>query len=356
MKTKEGKSTIDIGECDGAGLVELSVSKAKRWRQCQTAYRYKYVDKLRPVRKARPLTLGSLVHSCLEARAMGGNWVDEIRKFKAGEWSKVFEEEKVELGDIPGDAFRIMRGYHYYYLESDKRYKTIAAEVPFRVRVPGTPVVLVGIIDLIVLDTTDNGIWCIEHKTVKKDIPTEEFKTTDFQTTIYLIVMEYLAPHLNYEPSQIKGVILDYLKTKAPTVPEVLKNGTLSKRKITCDRYTYLDCIKKVGGDPADYEDILEYMDSNVFYKRVPLTKSSDLSSRTLQELVSVGVQILSIHPKYYTRNLSWTCDRPRCEYRDLCIAELQGLDVSTLIKLNFTRESEEEEDVKQSEESDYIE
>lgn len=355
MKTRDGRKPIDIGECDGPNLLELSVSRAKKWKNCQIAHDYRYVKKLRPIQKARPLTLGTLCHSCLEARANGNSWIQEIKKFKEGEWSKLFDEEKVELGDIPTDAYRIMRGYHYFYLESDKRYKTISAELPFRVRIKNTPIVLVGVIDLIVLDTTDNGIWCFEHKTVKKDIPTEEFKMTDFQTTIYLYVMEALAKELGYKKSQIRGVILDYLKTKAPTVPEVLKNGTLSKRKITCDRYTYLECIKNIGGNPEDYQDVLEYMDTNVFYKRVPLTKSPALTKMTLDEFIVCGKQIRALSGKFVTRNLSWTCDRPRCEYRDLCLAEIQGLDTSTLIKLSFTTSEEDEENVKK-EDSEYVE
>jgi hypothetical protein len=219
----------------------------------------------------------------------------------------------------------------------------VAAEVPFRVRLEGTPIVLTGVIDLIVLDTTDDGIWCFEHKTVKKDLPTEEFKMTDFQTTIYLYVMEVLADRLGYNKDQIRGVILDYIKTTPPTIPEILKDGTLSKRKIKCDRYTYLECIKKIGGDPADYEEILEYMDTNVFYKRVPLTKSPALLKMTLEEFINCGKQIRAISGKAVTRNLSWTCDRPRCEYRDLCIAEMQGLDTSMIIKLNFETSKEDE-------------
>ena len=289
MKTRDGKPPVDIGECDGEDLFEISISKSRKWKSCQVAYDYKYVMKLLPKRKSRPLNLGSLVHSCLENRLLGQNWVQVIKDFKEKEWSKLFEEEKIELGDIPMDAYRIVRGYHYYYLESDKRYKTIAAEVSFRVRIPGTNYVLVGIIDGLVLDTTDNSIWGLEHKTVKKDLPSEEFKATDFQTAAYLYVIPYLAKHFGYTEAQVKGIFFDYLKTTPPTIPEILKNGTVSKRKIKCDRYTYLEVIKSVKGDPADYQGMLEYMDTNVFYKRVPLSKSGYLINQALEDIVNCG-------------------------------------------------------------------
>jgi len=114
LKTRDGKIPIDIGVCDGEGLIELSVSRAKKWKSCQLAHDYRYVQKLRPKRKVRPLTLGSLVHSCLEARALGKNWVQEIKNFKEKDWAKLFEEERFELGDITGGGYRIMRDCHYF--------------------------------------------------------------------------------------------------------------------------------------------------------------------------------------------------------------------------------------------------
>jgi len=344
MKT-DGKDPIDVGECDGKGLIELSVSKAKRWKACQQSYEYRYVNKLTPKTKSRPLTVGTLVHKCLEARALGQAWVDVIKTFKEEEWSKLFDEEKVELGDIPTDTYLIMRGYHYYYKEDFNRYKTIGAEIPFRVRINNTPIVLTGVIDLIVLDKVDNSIWCFEHKTVKRDIPSEDFRMTDIQTTIYLYGMKALAPKLGYQENQVKGIVLDYLKTKTPTIPEVLKNGTLSKRKISCDYYTYLQCIKSINGNPEDYQDILEYMKTNIFYTRIPITRSDSLTKAVLEDIINVGKQILAISGKCPTRNLAWTCDRPKCEYRDLCIAEIQGFDTNTLIKLNYDVKEDDKED-----------
>jgi hypothetical protein len=340
MKSK--KPTVDIGICDGPGLIELSVSKAKVWRRCQTKYGYKYDWKLKPRGKVRPLTLGSLVHECIEARASGKNWVQQIRDFKSGEWSKLFEDERVLLGDIPQDAYRIMRGYHYYYLESDKRFRSIGAEVPFRVRIGDSPVVLVGIIDEIKEEIATGEIWGYEHKTVKKDLPSEDFRSTDFQTAIYTFVMKLLLPILGYDPKRFRGFVLDYLRTSPPTMPEILKNGTLSKRKITCDYYTYLECIKSINGNPEDYQDILEYMKTNVFYKRIPIVKSEYLTGMFVNEMVRVAQQI-KMCSGMYTRALDWTCDRPKCEYRDLCIAEIQGFDIQQLIKLNFDTKEEEE-------------
>lgn len=347
MKLREGKQSIDIGICDEPDLLELSVSKAKKWKSCQQAHDYRYVQKLKPKSKARPLTLGGLVHSCLEARAEGQNWIQEIKKFRDGEWSKLFEEERVELGDIPTDAFRIMRGYHYYYMAADKRYETVGSEIPFRIRIEGTKIVLVGVIDLILRDTTDGGIWCFEHKTAKKDLPSEEFRITDIQTTVYIRVMQYLGEALNYDPKDVKGIIIDYLKTSPPTIPEILKNGTLSKRKIKCDRYTYLECIKQINGDPEDYKEILEYMDTNIFYRRIPIVHSTEMEDHVLKDMVITGEQIKAISGKCPTRNISWNCDRPKCEYRDLCIADIQGYDTTVLKKMNYEPITEEDKDGK---------
>lgn len=342
MKVEEGKTLFTVGDCSEEGLLELSVSRMKKWNTCQKAHDYRYVEKLRPKEKARPLTLGSLVHKCLETRANKGDWIRVIKEFKKNEWSKIFEEEQVELGDIPGDCFRIMRGYTRYYKDSDERLETIAAEVPFSIRIPKTPVVLVGIIDLIVRDKTTGDVWCYEHKTAKKDIPSEEFRMTDVQTTLYMYVMEKLAPMLNYDAKKLRGVVVDYLKTSPPTIPSILKDGTVSKRKITCDYDTFYDCLIKNGDNPEDYTDVLEHMKTNVFYKRVPFTKSVSLTKNTLREVIITAKQILALSGKCPSRNLNWTCDSPRCEFRDLCLAEMQGLDTETLKQIKYERKEEE--------------
>jgi hypothetical protein len=102
--------------------------------------------------------------------------------------------------------------------------------------------------------------------------------------------------------------------------------------------------LKKEGLDPKDYIDFLKKLDENVFFVRIPLTKSKKMVSQIMREFLNSAKQIYTLSGKCVARNLSFTCDRPKCEYRDLCIADLQGLDTEMLIKLNFVRGDEKDD------------
>lgn len=334
---------IKIGEVEGKDLIELSVSKIKKWRGCQQAFEYKYTDKLRPKKKAIPLRRGTWVHECLQSRAQGEDWVARIKQLKKDEYDKLFEEEKVELGDLPTEVFRIMRSYHQTWLKVDAEYEVIRAEQDFMIRIESTPFVLVGRIDLLVRHRTSGKIWIFEHKTMKRDIPTEDYRTTDVQTAVYSWVAEAIAPYLGYKAEDIGGVVMDYIKTKPPTIPDVLKNGELGRRaNLDCDRYTYLACLKREGLDPKPYEEYLKILDTKKFFVRIPITKDPGMVGLVMQEIINTGRQIKALSGKCTARNLNFTCDRPKCEYRDLCLADLQGLDTSLLIKLNYERDEED--------------
>lgn len=345
MKTDNLRQVIKIGEVDGEDLVKVSVSKLKNWKACQQKYHYKYVKKLRPKTKSRPLTLGSLVHKCLEAHDMGEDWVQVIKDYNENEFSKLFLEEKAELGDIPRDCLRICRAYFNHYLEIDKKFETIACEVGFMIRVPGTKYVIEGIIDKVARNTVTNKVWGIEHKTMKKGLPTETYRATDVQTTVYEWALAVMASKLGFEAKDLGGMMFDYIKTKPPTIPKVLKNGTMSKAKIDCDKWTYIEYLKKAGLDPADYKDFIDTLASDDSFRRIPLAKSKTMVKLIMTDFVN-GIDQMKQWEDKPTRNLAWTCDRPKCEYRELCMAELQGIDTKEMIKLNFEiREDENGKD-----------
>lgn len=344
MKTDGLRKVVIIGEVDGPDLVKVSVSKLKTWKACQMKYNYKYIQKLKPITKSRPLTLGSLVHKCLEAHDMGEDWVQVIKDYNTNEYSKLFLEEKAELGDIPHDCLRICRAYFNHYLEIDKHFETLFCEVGFMIRVPGTNVVIEGIIDKVARNTLTGKVWGIEHKTAKKDIPTETFRATDVQTTVYEWALAVMGPELGFDPKDVGGMMFDYLRTKPITMPKLLKAGTMSKAKIDCDKWTYIEALKKEGLDPADYQDFIATLTTNNMFSRIPLAKSRPMVQLIMRDFI-LGCGQMERDGESPTRNLSWTCDRPKCDYRQLCMAEVQGLEVDSLIEQLFEKRKDEEDD-----------
>ncbi len=67
---------------------EVSHSKIKLGRRCLKAYKYRYIDKIQKRVKARPLIIGTLVHSCLESYFRNGHYLPEITKWREMEYTK----------------------------------------------------------------------------------------------------------------------------------------------------------------------------------------------------------------------------------------------------------------------------
>lgn len=342
MKTEGLRQLITVGDIEEEGLVFVSVSKLKNWKACQQKWHYKYIQKLKPKTKSRPLTLGGLVHNCLEAHDMGEDWVQVIKDYNKNEFSKLFLEEKAELGDIPHDCLRICRAYFNHYSEIDKFFKTIACEVGFMIRVPGTKIVIEGIVDKVAQNTNTGKIWGIEHKTAKKDIPTETYRATDIQTTVYEWALAQMAGQLGFEPKDLGGMMFDYIKTKPPTMPKLLVNKTMSKAKIDCDKWTYIEALKKEGLNPDDYKDFIATLTSGNSFSRIPLAKSKAMVQTIVKDFVNTVMQMNEWQDKP-SRNLAWTCERPKCDYRQLCMAEIQGLDTAPIIEQFFEKREDEE-------------
>jgi hypothetical protein len=332
-------------------VLKVSNSKLKTWRRCQKKFEYKYIEKLRAKVKSLPLTKGSWMHECLEAYYKGEDWTSVFKKLKK-EYNDLFEEEKVMLGDLPSEVLRLMRGYLYAWKEEDAKWEVLATELEFNVPIvidskAQKAVLLNGYIDLIIRDSS--GIWGVEHKNMKSE-PSEEYRMTDVQSTLYFRIMRHLAKQGELpgvtNPDEIQGYMFNYIRTKAPTVPKLLKNGTLSRAKIDTDRVTYLTEIKRHGLNPKDYADIMRGLSSRTFYNRCRVAKPDELGSIMMNELKGTSVQILTAlqYPHIISRTLERSCQWD-CEYFDLCHGELRGLDTDFIKAHQFEVKEEEGRD-----------
>jgi len=333
-------------------LIEVSFSELKSWRRCQKQHHYKYRQNLQRKTKALPLYKGSVVHSCLEYHYKGKDWKEAWKLFKE-EFDKLFPEEKAVYGDLPTEVARLMKGYIAYYKDEewevvkDNKGKPIV-EREFKIRIPKTRVVIKGVIDLIIRDKY--GIWVVDHKTVKKEPPSQEFRMSDVQTTLYFWVVLTLCEKWGIDPKEVKGAIFNYIRTEPPKEPELLQNGTMSKRNIDTCWLFYKSALKKAGLDPKDYLDMKKKLAGNEakFYHRHRMDKPKTLIKTLLQEAVFTGYQIeaFSDHP---VRSLDKSCDWG-CEYKELCYAELQGLDTESLIRALYERRDEDGKSRKEKE------
>lgn len=335
-KTLNGSSVVDalvLAEKSTTSF-DVSHSKIKLARKCLKAYSYKYLEKLARRVKSRPLIIGTLVHSCIEMYFREGYYLPAIQEWKQGEFRKMFAEEQALHADVVPLTKSLIRGYISNWKLSG--YQMIWVEKDFRIEVyPG--IFLVGKID----GKCREGkrfTWLVEHKTAKK-MPGEEFRMFDTQVVLYDAVLQLLGE------DPVTGVMWDYLRTKLPSKPELLKSGGLSQAtKIDTTREVYLREIHKHGLDPRGYQPILEHLESkrDQFYRQVKLPINQQTGQEVLQDLISTSLLLIALTQVKecgsgfdpFTRNLTRDCSW--CDYAPLCHAELRGEDTSYMRKHDY--------------------
>ena len=179
-------------------------------------------------------------------------------------------------------------------------------------------------------------LW--ETKTGKK-IPPEEFRLWDLQTIIYV----WGARQVGFP---LDGILWDYLRTKPPAVPKLLKDGSLSKRqKIDTTCRTYKKAIKDNKLDIADYKDILKKIKSNesTFYRRIKLPIAEKTLNRIIDDARKSSLEIYYMQDHPIREISGFNCRR--CFYKSLCYAELRGLDADFIRSSEFKKMEKKKED-----------
>jgi hypothetical protein len=304
-----------------------SQSKIKTWRRCHKAYDYRYGQGL--VRRTAPVALlrGTTLHAMLEANIKGEDWTIPLGVY-AEQYGKLWAEE-AEQYPHPDELKGIYERYQRHWANDGLTYDG-RAEVELIVEHRG--IIFKGIIDAFPKDKQDR-IWLSDHKT-HKILPDEHTRFSDIQTVLYYWMAKQ-------EKLQVDGILWDYLRTKPPAIPEVLKSGGLSKRSnIDTDRATYEAEIKKHRLNPADYQDILAKVDRNVFFQRIYLPNpAADLIHNVVTEAFDTAIEIENSTST--CRNMTRDCKS--CTFYPICSAEVRGIDSSFIRKQLFTLREEKE-------------
>ena len=304
-------------------------SMVKAYRRCPKAYDYKYNQNLQRVKPPAPLIRGTIIHEILDMRAIPGatkGYKSVLAKYQE-RYGTLFKEEKELYGEtFISDIERVYQGYLREYDDTDLEY--LSTEEFISTPLVGD-IIFQGHLDKRVFK--DGRMWVMDHKT-HKNLPTEEQRFNDYQLLMYL--WAYNREHSKGD--QIEGVIWDYIRTKPPTIPEVLKAGGLSQAKnIDTDVYTYTKELVRHRLDQKPYAQFLAELKKrsrHKFYQRVYLPAPSRVMTDQVVKDFAETSQImhgLGVYPRSPSRDCSW------CEYYRICNAELRGLDHK------FIRESE---------------
>lgn len=318
-----------------SNVFRLSHSKIGTWRRCRRAYHYKYIEKLRRRRKSRPLQFGTMVHELLQCWIEGDDpfeLLDEMAK-KQG---KLFRSEVEEFGDIVEDVRCIMTEYFEYHDEKALTYIRLnrrSAEHKFEVEIlPG--VFLVGKIDGIA-KTPNKLRWIVEHKTFKT-MPNEDHRWRNIQSAVYTRVNEMLG-----WPS-VDGTCWDYIKSKPPAIPQVLKTGKMSQRGIDSLPSRIIKTLEERGLDPAKFATMMASAESNrkTYFQRIFNPVKARVVDALWADMLETAQEIRELHGKVKSRTIERHCEW--CDFEPLCRGTLQGLDVDHIMEKEYYVDKED--------------
>lgn len=316
----------------------VSQSDMKSFRRCRKAFSFSRVQGLRKRRPKKQLFKGTILDEMISARSKRQDPWAILKKYEE-DYRELLREEQEYYGDVIGDMRRIFTGYLRRYV--DEKFTVVHDQLELLTTLPdGTEFVVH--IDKVVRDE-EKRLWIMDHKS-HRNMPDQDKRFSDFQLIVYPWVWNKLNPK-----RPVTGIIWDYIRTKAPAIPEQLKAGGLSKRKnIDSDYETYLDEILRLNLNPEHYQDMLEMLKAqpNTFFDRVTLPLPPD---HVVKQILS-DCMITSRHIREareldeYPRSMTYDC-ASTCEYYQLCQAELRGLDSDFIRKTEYEIKEQENGD-----------
>lgn len=306
-------------------MLTISNSKVSTWRRCHRAYYYKYIEHLRPKVKSGALRRGSILHECIEAYDSGKSWRKVFEPFREQFYRETFNEEILEIGDIPSMVEELMENYQDLYDDDGLTY--IGSEVHFELPLLPGEVMIEGYLDAIIEDE-QGRVWCKETKTYRRN-PSYDFLLMNTQSSLYLWAMRKMG-----YPSC--GTLWDIVRAKHPSTPSFLASGKLSQRSVDSTPYTVKKFLLSHGLNPKDYPKLMSKVNFGDYFTRKWVRINSEVAKGIMADFKDSALQILRYGHIYKDRNLSKECQW--CDYRHICQAELQGLDTDFILSKQYEK------------------
>lgn len=324
-------------------------SKARSWRSCHRAYHYKYEEQLIRKRTKRPFMFGRIVHRMIEAEAQDEDPFEILQAMADDvDNQKLFTAEKEMYGDIITDIGVIMRDYFDYHTDGlrfvpvkdetgEYRYSEHEFAVPLNELIPSKGITIPsggvvkprdaeGILfkgQVDGLGKTPNKLrWLMEHKTFDK-MPGDDERWRNLQTVVYRRVALYLG----WMP-EIDGIAWNYIMSKAPTVPQLLKDGKrLSVQQIVTLPSVVEATLKVHGLKREGHEKLIERAEASRdnYFQRIYTPVSTVVADKIFAGFVETAIEMRDNHGKKRNQNIGRHCSW--CDYEPLCRADLTGGD-----------------------------
>jgi len=355
---------LEALEREGVKVFKMSTTEREEFKRCRRRWDFASLSRqgLEPKKPAIQLWFGTGIHRGLEVfyreqknpveefEQWAKTEVERIRQSQNGLWDEQVQEleNTIELGK------RMLENYVAWASIEDSTSENGFTEVLYTEREFQTPILdpsgnparfidrngqvwemhLVGRLDMVVRDHYGK-IWLMDHKTSKDKLDPQILILND-QMTVYL----WAAQQIFKMP--FEGAFYNVLRKKLPTVPQLLKTGSLSKSKQIDTTYeVYLAEIEKHGFNPEDYRDILEHLQEkpNTFFQREKVRRNQHEIATAGRLLFLEAIDMLN-DPFIYT-NMTWDC-RWDCDFAQLCKAMNRNDDVDWLLRAMYQKRQSE--------------
>jgi len=326
-------------------MFKISQSKINTARKCLKAYQYKYHDKLRRRAKARPLQFGGIVHSMIEADIEGRDPFEMLDAIEQDN-KRLFREEREMYGEIVEDARYIFQGYKQYwkddpliYLAHDGRKSEHEFEIDLT-----SDIRVTGKVDAAAKSKRMN--WLVEHKT-HKNFPNSDHRWRNLQSAVYMRLVEMLGWW------SFEGTLWDYIRSKPPTRPQLLKSGELSSRDVDTLPQVVLDTLQAHNLSKRNYAELIDKVKANQsnWYQRVYTPIKKTVVDNLLRDFTTSARWLRDVDfdkqvPRTIGRHCGW------CEYEPLCRAFLQGSDEEYVMEKEYVAKDDEVEEAVEREDA----
>lgn len=322
-------------------MFKVSQSKINTWNTCGFKYHMRYVEKLRKIKKARPLLFGSIIHEMDEAAAAGDDPFKVLDLWYKNN-KKMFAEEVAYYGNIIEDIRVLYTEYMITHPEKSLmpvRINKKNAEHDFEVPITKN-ILFIGKIDRVVKWKGDR--WLYERKTFSK-FPDEDTRWRSVQSASYIACMAIM------EWPPVAGTLWDYFRSKPPSEPQFKKDGTLSNRECDTLPTKLKQYAKENNIKPAAIAPLMKKAEERrkQYFPRVHTIIKPRVVNTIMQDVIVTATDMAKRHGVRKERNIGQHCGW--CDYELLCRAELQGLDVKTIKERNYRREEYKKPEVEVS-------
>ena len=290
-----------------------SHTSVKLYQRCAKKYEYKYIRRLDPEYRPAHLERGSRLHQGL---ALYHTYDPAF-----ADWILDADKEDTDI------LFR----YAEKWQDDDIDWTVEHAEEEFELEMG--PYTLRFIPDLVIRHRGE--LWVVDHKTTA-NIPDEwdPYNMTDFQHLLYVAgIQEQLGP--------VAGFMFNYIRTKPPTQPKLIKDGSriAAVRTLDTDYNTLHEFARKTGQledpDVIDKLNILKHSPDR-FFQRHWLPVSQSAVQEAVRDTYGVMSEISAREagrlpggfPRHVVGSYGGMSSCARCEYQPLCHTELLGIEV----------------------------